>query len=54
MYIEDYIDACSPKTFYPGKEMSNELVWVFVALITQQVKRTRGILLSSVAYLNVP
>jgi len=34
--------------------MFNDLMWVFVALIILHSKRIRGVLLSSVAYLNVP
>jgi hypothetical protein len=42
------------KNLYPGKEMINELVWVFVALNILYAKRTSGILLSSLKYLSVP
>jgi hypothetical protein len=54
MYIAGNTDPCSPKKFYPVKEMSNELVCVFVALIMLHAKRIRGTLLSSLAYQNVP
>jgi len=54
MYIEGNIELCSLKKFYPAKEMINELLRVFVAIIILHAKRIRGILLLSVAYLNVP
>jgi len=54
MYREGNIEKFSCKIFYPGKQMINDLMWVFVALIILHEKRIRGISLSSVAYLNVP
>jgi hypothetical protein len=50
MYTEGNIETCSPKIFYRGKEMSYELVWMFLALIILHAKRMRRILLSSVTY----
>jgi hypothetical protein len=54
MYKEGNIEKCSPKSCYPVKEMINELVWAFVALIILHAKYIGGILFSSVAYLSVP
>jgi hypothetical protein len=50
--IEGNIETFWHKKFYPGKEMSNELVWLFVALIIPYAKPKRGIIFSSAAYLN--
>jgi len=53
MYIAGNIQTCSPKELYLWKEMINELLCVFVALNILHAKGIRGILLLSVAYLNV-
>ena len=49
-----YIETRPRKISQRGKYRTNELAWVFVALIIQYAKLMLRILLSSVAYLNVP
>jgi len=51
--LRSYIETRPRKIFQRGKYRTNELVWVFVALITQYAKLMLRILLSSVAYLTV-
>ena len=49
-----YIETRPRKIFQRGKYRTNELAWVFVALIIQYAKLMLRILLSSVAYLTAP
>jgi len=51
--MEGNIEMFSTKNFYPGSEIINELMWLFVALIILHAKRLRRILISTVAYLTV-
>jgi hypothetical protein len=53
MYIENTTETCSVQKFYLRKEISNEVVWVFVAVIIRHAKRLRSDLLSSLAYRTV-
>jgi hypothetical protein len=54
MYIEGNTETRSRNKFYDAKDISNELLWAFVALVIQHAKRMHRILLSCMTYLCMP
>jgi len=39
MHLEDFIEILSHKHFYKEEKICNELLWVFVTIVTHNAKR---------------